>query len=141
MRCTAGGHPVHIAWADVLHGSKAVAMPQRAFEQIRNRGKTDVRMRANVDALALRELRRPHMIEEHERSDAARRKLRQHAADGEAAKIVHAAIDQSKGRVCHGFEFTRRSVPIAGRNVRTGPLPSGRKGPIFVASSFEEFVS
>ena len=70
-------------------------MHDLAFEQIRERGETDVRMRAHVDALrnAGREFDRTEMIEEDERPDAAPLAERQHASHGESAQVAASRID------------------------------------------------
>ena len=47
-----GIHPVHIARLDRLRRAQRVAVKDLAFEQIRDGGEIDVRMRAHVEALA-----------------------------------------------------------------------------------------
>src|SRR5918992_62861 len=56
-------------------------------EQIRYRGKTDVRMRAHIDARARRQLSGAHLVEKDERSDALPLCRRQRAANFESADI------------------------------------------------------
>ena len=52
--------------------AEAVAMHDRAFEQIRHGREPDMRMRAHVEPSARRERRRAEMVEENEWSDHAR---------------------------------------------------------------------
>jgi hypothetical protein len=76
----ARGHPVHRARLYALHGAEAVAVHERAFEEIGHGREPDVRMRPHVHAAARRELRRPHVIEEDERPDHLVRMAGQQAA-------------------------------------------------------------
>ena len=58
-----------LAGPDGLMRSQAVAVRNLAVEQIRDRGKADVRVRADIEAAADQELGRTHLVEEHERTD------------------------------------------------------------------------
>ena len=51
--------------------SQAVAVRNRAVEQIRDRGKADVGVRADIEAISDQELGRTHLVEEHEWTDHA----------------------------------------------------------------------
>jgi hypothetical protein len=91
------GHPVHVAGADHLLHSQAVAMGHRAFEQIGDGRKADVRMRAHVHALPRRELHGAHVIEKHKWADFARFRVRNRAAHEKAiAEIVAAGFQQQR---------------------------------------------
>jgi len=49
-------HPVHRAWADWHHCTKAVTVDYFAIEQICDGSEVDVRMRADINTLADAEL-------------------------------------------------------------------------------------
>ena len=68
-------------------------MDDLALEEIRDRRKPDVRMRAHIDAATGRKSGRPHVIEEDEGADQLARRRGQHAADGEAAEVARAGGD------------------------------------------------
>ena len=59
-----GDHPVDVARRDPLHAAQAVAMDDRAVEQIRHGREADVRMRADVHADARLDPDRAEVIEE-----------------------------------------------------------------------------
>jgi len=65
----AGGHQVDRSGLDPLDRAQAVAMVDRAFEQIGDGGEVDVRVRSDVDAFACRKPCGPHLVEEDERPD------------------------------------------------------------------------
>ena len=65
----AGGHQVDRARLDHRVSADAVAMLDRAFEQIGDGGEVDVRVRANVHALAGGKPRRAELVDEDERAD------------------------------------------------------------------------
>ena len=65
----ARGHQVDRARLDHRVAADAVAMLDRAFEQIGDRREIDVRVRADVHALARREPRRSELVDEDERPD------------------------------------------------------------------------
>ena len=95
----AGHHPVDRAGADRLRRAEAVAVHDLAVEEVGHRRERDVRMRPHVDALAGRELARPHVIEEDERSDEAPLDGGQEAPHGEAAEIARPSVeDEEHGR-------------------------------------------
>src|SRR5690348_18419633 len=83
-------HPVHRAWTDRHHCTKAVAVDYFAVEQISDRREIDVRMWANIDTLANAELRRAHLVEENKRADHLPSTGRQCTANLEATKIAGA---------------------------------------------------
>jgi hypothetical protein len=72
---------------DDLGRAHAVAVGDRAFEEVGHRRKPDVRVRAHVDAAreARLEVHRPHVVEEGEGAHHPVAVERQHAADLEAA--------------------------------------------------------
>jgi len=80
-----GCHPVRRAGTDRLQAAQAVAVQDLALEEIGQRGKADVRMRAHVDAVARRHVDRAEFVEEDEGADHAPCGERQHASDLEAA--------------------------------------------------------
>lgn len=68
-------------------------MIERTLEQPRHGGEPDMRVGAHVESLARRKNRRSQMVEEHEWPDIPARMERQHAADGKAAEVALARID------------------------------------------------
>ena len=84
----AGGHPVDRTRPDCLHRAEAVAVNDLAFEQVGDGGETDVRMRADVDALTGGEIGRAHVVEEDERPDHSPHRRRQDPPHDEAAEIA-----------------------------------------------------
>src|SRR4051812_7107245 len=91
-------HPVDIAGLDFLHRAQSVAMHLRAFEQIGDGGKTDMRVGAHVDTLAGRKIHRPEIVKEYEGADAAPRYLRQQAGDEKSiTQIVCFSSDRDHG--------------------------------------------
>src|SRR5579864_2511365 len=98
----AGGHPVHVAGNDLLLGPETVAVHDRAFEQVGDGRKADVRMRADIEAHTWREYRRTHMVEEDERSDEARRHRRQHTPHGKTADVAQMRLENRLDRGGHG---------------------------------------
>src|SRR3546814_5713099 len=63
------GHQVARAGADRRIGAEAVAMVDRALEQIGQRRQVDMRVRAHVHPLPGVEMRRAELIDEDERPD------------------------------------------------------------------------
>jgi hypothetical protein len=63
-----GRHPVDVTRLDVLHAAERVAVGHASGPQEGHRRQADMRMRANVDAATCFEHRRPHVVDEHERS-------------------------------------------------------------------------
>ncbi len=91
-------HEIHGAGLDQLPVAQAVAMQDLAFEQVRDRRETDVRMRPYRYPVTGREDRRPHVVEKHERADHAPLGRRQHAPDVELAQAAHARLDRELDR-------------------------------------------
>jgi hypothetical protein len=103
----AGRHPVDVAGRDRLDEAEAVAMDDFTREEIGDGGEADMRVRANVDAAAGRELDRAELVEEDERADHAALRRRQHALHREAVAEVAGAgedlvLDEGGGWVIHG---------------------------------------
>ena len=69
-RCT-GAHPADITCADTLVRAQAVTVLQFTAEQVRQGGQADVRVSSNVQPVSGGVAMFEHVIEEHERSDAA----------------------------------------------------------------------
>ena len=97
LRCSLGmgnaatsGHPVDVTGTDHLVRSKGVAVADRARPQVGDRGQADMRMRAHVDGGAGVHQCRAHLVDEHERTDAARLQGGDGATDFEAADVVRA---------------------------------------------------
>src|SRR5689334_8851497 len=98
-----GGHQVHGARLDFPHVTLAVAMHDAAVEQIGDRCKADMRMRADVHALAGHELNRAEMVEKDEWADHLSSAVRQRAAHRKSvAEIAGARHDDKLERVA-GF--------------------------------------
>src|SRR3954463_5198393 len=89
----AGRHPVDLARPNRLDYAKTIAMLDFAFEQIRDRGQTNMRMRPHIDTCARRKLHRPHVIQKNKGPDHAPAAIWQDASDLEAAKISAAAVN------------------------------------------------
>ena len=83
-----GGHQVDRARLDHLVRPDAVAMLDRAFEQIGHRSEVDVRVRPNVHALAGGQPRRAELVDEDEGPDHRPLARGQRPVDLERAKIV-----------------------------------------------------
>jgi hypothetical protein len=83
-----GGHPVNRAGLDGLHAAEAVPVNDGALEQIGHGGKTDVRMRSDVDPETRRQLSRSHLVEENERTDIAPLRRRQYPADFKSSDVA-----------------------------------------------------
>ena len=95
-------HPVYCARPDRNVRANRVPVRDRAFEEIGDRRKANVRVRANVEALAGRIVHRPEMIEEDERPDHAPLMEGEDAAHLEAAaKIAGAGVYDEVYRVGH----------------------------------------
>jgi hypothetical protein len=113
-----GCHPVDVARTDRLHEAERIAMLDRALEQVRYRRQPDMRMRADIDALAGFEPNRAHVVEEDERPDVARQHVRQSTPHLEAvAEVVFARIDDQDCVLVHGRNVTANGVPLAQRCV------------------------
>src|SRR5262245_7884293 len=96
---TARGHPVYLARPDRNGCAQAVAMHDFAVKQVGNGGKPDVRVGANVEAIAGAEFCRAEMIEENKRADHPRSRRGQGATDGEVAEIDSARHDDLAYRI------------------------------------------
>ena len=59
---TAGHHQVNVAGADGLEAADGIPMENLALEQVGHGCYANVRMRAHIDALPRRKIRRPHFI-------------------------------------------------------------------------------
>src|SRR5256885_6160089 len=92
----AGGHPIDIARRDRLHRAEAVTVQDFAFEQIGDRRKAYVRMRAHVDAAAWRENGRTHVIEKNEWTDHPVRHSGEDSAHREPAEVAGVRLEQGK---------------------------------------------
>ena len=109
------GHPVDIAGLDFLHRAEAVAVHHRALPQVGHGGQADMRMRAHRDRLLAAEHRRPDVVEEHERTDAAPIGTRQDPADGESAEVVQArTVEFGHGVDLRGIGTMMPRVQAAG---------------------------
>ncbi|MNT36887.1 hypothetical protein D3C72_1729980 [compost metagenome] len=89
----AGGHPVDIAGADHLVRTQRVTVADGARPQIGDGGQADMRMRAHVDGRTGVHERRAHLVDEHERADAAGLQGGHCTAHFQAADVVHARGD------------------------------------------------
>jgi hypothetical protein len=110
----AGGHPVDIAGADLLHGPEAVAVNDRPFEQVGHRRQVDVRMRANVHPFAGRELRRPEVIEKQEGTDGPMRAGRQQATHEEPITQVSLPRLDDAYHIGDSTHFSTFSASLSG---------------------------
>ncbi|KAG1314844.1 hypothetical protein G6F63_016146 [Rhizopus arrhizus] len=86
-------HPVHVARADHLVRAQRVAVADGAGPQIGDGGQADMRVRAHVDGRTGMHECRAHLVDEHERADAACLQGRDGATDFESADVVHARGD------------------------------------------------
>src|SRR6185312_13006924 len=116
----AGGHPIDRAGADRLHAAETVAMHDLALEKIGHGGEADMWMRPDIEARALREDGRAHMIEKDERPESAALGKGQQPPHLEpVAEIAGAWLDRH-------FECrARRSGGLrlgSGKNAHTGLL-------------------
>ena len=99
----ARGHEVDRSGLDHRVAADAVAMLDRAVEQVSHGREVDVRVRADVHALAGREPRRPELVDEDERPDHRPLARRESAVDLEVAEIVG---DRSDGLLDHDSSFS-----------------------------------
>ena len=115
----AGGHPVDVAGPDHLVGAQGVAVADRPVPEEGHRGQADVRMRTHVQATAGLEYHWPHVVDEHERADAARLQGGDGAADPEAVAQVMLAWRDDRG---HGVlrGGSRREARRSARRVGSG---------------------
>jgi hypothetical protein len=87
------GHKIHRAAPNRLLETETVSMDDLALEQIRDRGKPDVRVRPNLYSLSRWKFGRPDVVEKYERSDHAARFRRQHPTNTETTKIRFLGLD------------------------------------------------
>ncbi len=124
----AGGHQVHGAGLDFLNVALAVAVQDAAVEQIGDGGQANMRMRADVHALAGEELHRAEMVEEDEGADHLPLAMRQRAADLKSvAEIAGARHDDEIERVA-GFGIAEHGV--------VGGLPAHGETPLVLQGSY-----
>src|SRR6516164_7619088 len=90
-------HPVHRAWADRHRCTKAITVDYFAIEQVGDCCEVDMRMRADINTLALAEFGWPHLVEENKRADHLPHPGRQCTANLEASEIAGAGHN-------HGFD-------------------------------------
>src|SRR5258705_6859431 len=84
----ARGHQIDRPGLDHLVRADAVAMLDRAVEQIGHGREIDMRVRADVHALAGWQPRRPELVDEDERPDHRSLLTRKRPMDFERAKVV-----------------------------------------------------
>src|SRR5690554_2290342 len=60
-----GHHQIDIARADGLQAPEGIAMQYFAFKQVSDGSNTNMRVRAHIDAVAGRKVRRAHVIKEN----------------------------------------------------------------------------
>ena len=114
-----GGHEVDGAGADVLHHPQAVAVHQRAVEEVGDGRQADVRMRAHVDALARRQFRRTELVEKDEGSDHAPLGIGQNAFHAETAEVARARLyHQINHSMVDGALIGHDSSPSGARSQR-----------------------
>src|SRR5215469_14826082 len=94
----ARGHPVHLTGTNgLLHGGR-VAVHDLAGKQVRDRCKSDVRMRPHVRGTrqSLRQLNRTQVIEEYEGPHHVALRVRQYPSDLEVAEIPAPLVYESR---------------------------------------------
>ena len=92
-------HPVDRARQNDLVRAQAVAVLELAAEEVGDRRKADMGMRADVDALARDELHRSHLVEEDERPDHLPLRRGKRAANLEVADVARPRHDQGLDRL------------------------------------------
>src|SRR5690606_32657750 len=100
----AGAHPVDVARLDPAHATQAVAVQQRALEEVGDGGEPDVRVRRYVDALPRREVDRAEVVEEDEGTDPPAGRRRQDARPRDAAETAAARGDARDARGDRGLQ-------------------------------------
>src|SRR5690554_1034305 len=60
-----GHHQIDIARADGLQAPEGIAMQYFAFKQVSDRSDTNMRVRAYIDTIPRRKMRRAHVIKEN----------------------------------------------------------------------------
>ena len=137
-------HPVDLAGADRLRGAEAVAMHDLAVKQEGQRGKPDMRVWPNIDALAVPQHGRSKVVEEDEGADHSTLRVRESAADRKAAEIDAARHDDlinrlagrlvAWGRVlaregCHGWSLGNGAPRRGAAGICLGPYNRHSKQP------------
>src|SRR5262249_7721173 len=102
-------HPVDLAGTDRLCVAEAVAMHDFSVKQESQCRESDMRVRPNIDALAVAQDGRSKMVEEDERADHSTSGVREGPADREAAEIDAARHDDLINRLA-GWLVTRSGV-------------------------------
>src|SRR3989337_2424742 len=120
-----GGHQIDRARLDALVGPDRIAMLNGAVEQISDCGQIDVRMRANIHAVAGRQLRRPELVDEDEWPDHRPLPRRKRAPALERAKVVSDRRDGLDDRI--GFHQPPISSCRASSEGPEGPASLGQK--------------
>src|SRR5690348_17635287 len=97
-------HPIDLAGPDGLLGTDAVTVHDLAVEQIRDRRKSDMRMRTYVHASrnSRRKAYRPHMVEKNKGTDHSPLNGRKDATNVKAAEAACPLIN-------YGFDHGLRS--------------------------------
>ena len=105
-------------------------MEHRAFEQIRDGGKADVRMRAHVEVVVRGHGDRPEVIEEDEGTHPLAGKGREQAADEEAApEILGAAgVEVIEGHRAIIGEFSTCNCAARTQNAHAPPDEAAGQG-------------
>jgi hypothetical protein len=112
---TTRAHPVDGARLDSRDAAEAVAVHERAGEQVAQRRDPDVRVRAHVDVGVRRQHDRPEMIEENERSHRALLDGWQQSVDGEPAAQVLLLPGDARNE-----SHARRAPRYSPRSLRPG---------------------
>src|SRR5258708_14831614 len=128
-----GRHPVHIAGLDFLRRAERVAMHLRPFEEVCDRGKTDMRVRPDVYSFPRCKFDWAEIVEEHERSNHAVSGARQYAADVESvAEIARSAFDDDHD-VMPSFA---RIVNVGGNSRQQLDFPTTDEGSLRSATAW-----
>src|SRR5256885_3453774 len=105
------GHQVDRARLDHLVRADAVAVLDRAYEQIGDGGEVDVRVRTHVHPLAGGQPRGAELVDEDERADHSPLARRERAMHLEVAKVVGDRADGLKdGTINGGHQFSPGAV-------------------------------
>ncbi len=130
------GHQVARAGADRRIGAEAVAMVDRALEQIGDGRQVDMRVRAHVHPLPDVEMRGAELVDEDEGANHRPRLVGQRAADVERADIVGRGGDDGRGHQPSlssvFFVFSVSTLPVfsveVGSSNSTWHSPSSASG-------------
>ena len=87
-------HQVDVAGANRLQVAERIAVQDLTLEQVGHRRQVHMGMRAHVDALSGREVRRPHLVEEYPRPDHVASRIRQGTAHRKTAEVGLLRLDQ-----------------------------------------------